>query len=353
MNVRDKNLDLIRAAALLLVIATHFLDNTGLYEAYIEWPARLTAGAIRQISVCSVALFLMLTGYLHDGRRLSPRYYLGYLRIYETYLLCCALTFLIRRTVQHEPTGLAYMVGSTINFYGCYYAWYLMMYTGLFLMIPFLNLAFDGLDGKRAHLALLASFFALSILPSILNNHVQLWSVWWKDLFPITYYYTGLFLRRYRPRIPARRAALGLLLMLALFLAIERLRFGRTDDWVIGFSWFDRYETCFLSIAVFVWLLNVRLDGAPGFLLRLTEKVSALSLSAYLMSGIVDQIVYPMFKRAYPVTERTLLLLLPMVLLVSAASLLLAQLVAWAYKPLDRIVRGWLLRRFPALRSDG
>ena len=353
MKERDRNLDLIRTTALLLVIVTHFLDNTGLYEAYIEWPVRLAAGTIRQISVCSVALFLILTGYLHDGRRLSPRYYLGYLRIYETYLLCCALTFLIRRTVQHQPTDLAYMVGSTVNFYGCYYAWYLMMYTGLFLMIPFLNLAFDGLETKRQQLVLIASFFALSILPSILNNRIQLWSVWWKDLFPITYYYTGIFLRRYRPRVPARRAALVLLLMLAAFLILERLRFGRTEDWVIGFSWYDRYETYFLSVALFVLLLNVRLDDVPGFLLRATEKISVLSLAAYLMSGIVDLTVYPMLKQAWPVTGRTILLLLPTALFVSAASLLLAQLVAWAYKPVDRLVRGWLLRRFPALRADG
>ena len=182
---RNLNLDLIRCLALFLVPCIHGLDNTGLYTIALTTAADKAMVGIKLIVTNCIPLYLLLSGYLCCRKSLSVRYYLGYLRIYLVYLLCAIPCVLLEYFYEHSLHSLSDIIGSVINFYCCGYAWYIMMYTGLFLMIPFLNLIYQGCATQRQKQLLIASFFALSILPSLLNSYVHLYSLWWEKLYPI------------------------------------------------------------------------------------------------------------------------------------------------------------------------
>ena len=112
----DINLDFVRAVAALFIVFSHFFDNTGLYEFDTAFPIKLASVGLRLIVGTCVAMFIMLTGYLCSEKKLSARYYLGFVRIYITYLVCSALAYLARIFLMHESLGLHQMVSELISF---------------------------------------------------------------------------------------------------------------------------------------------------------------------------------------------------------------------------------------------
>ena len=346
----DVNLDFVRAVATLFIVFIHFYDNTGLYESCPALPLRLASVGLRMIVGSSVAVFMMLTGYLCSEKKLSLRYYLGFLRIYETYLLCSAMAFLARALLLHEELSLSYMVGAVVNFYSIDYAWYLLMYLGLFLMIPFLNLAFNGLESDRQRLVLIGTFLYLSILPSLLNVKVQLLSVWWKNLSPITYYFTGAYLRRTKPRVSAKKAAGLLLLLVAAFVAVDAALLGTGGGWTIVVTRHDHYQGYVCALLCFLILQNAGADRLPARAQRWIGRFSALSLPTFLLSWITDALLYPWFKSAVPDLNRAFWYLLPIGLLSFLGATMLAELEECIRKPLDKAVSGLLFRLIPTLK---
>ena len=73
--------------------------------------------------------------------------------------------------------------------------------------------------------------------------------------------------------------------------------------------------------------------------------MAELSFSAYLLSWISDGILYRVFVPFYPQPEDRFIWILALVPPSLAASLLMAQLVHWIYKPIDRPIRSWFSRR--------
>ena len=346
----DINLDFVRAVAALFIVFSHFFDNTGLYEFDTAFPIKMASVGLRMIVGTCVAMFIMLTGYLCSEKKLSARYYLGFLRIYITFLVCSIFAYLARAFLLHEPLGLHQMISELISFESIEYAWYLLMYLGLFLMIPFLNLAFNGLETDKQRLVLLGTFLYLSILPSLLHRPVHLMTVWWKNLSPIAYYYTGAYLRRTKPKISAAKAAGLLLVLVAAFVAADVWLMGPGGEWTIDVTRYDHYQGYVTAVLCFVILQNAGAD-------RLSEKAQAvikffasLSLSIYLLSWITDSLIYPWFKAAVPDLNRQFWFMLPLGLLSFLGAALLAQLVEWLCKPIDRAVRSVLLKLIPALR---
>ena len=171
---RNLNLDLIRCVALLMVPIMHSLDHTGLYDQQLYGAANQSMIAVKTLFTTCIPLYVMLSGFLNNRKALSARYYLGLIRILGVYLICgiACLAFEQCSGIAHRSP--AEMVSALVNFSCCDYAWYIMMYFGLFLMIPFLNMAYYGLKTQKQKLVLVATFLALSVLPSLLNLYFQL-----------------------------------------------------------------------------------------------------------------------------------------------------------------------------------
>ena len=335
---RNLNLDLIRCVALLMVPIMHSLDHTGLYDQQLYGAANQSMIAVKTLFTTCIPLYVMLSGFLNNRKALSARYYLGLIRILGVYLICgiACLAFEQCSGIAHRSP--AEMVSALVNFSCCDYAWYIMMYFGLFLMIPFLNMAYHGLTTRKQKLVLVATFLALSVLPSLLNLYFQLYSLWWTRLYPLCYYFTGAYLSEYMPKAKPGKWATALLAFLAAYSVFFYFHHDANGAALIG-VYQDTFPVYILSVLLFVTLFHLSLGTVPGPVAALLRKVSDLTLPAYLLTWITDSLIYPRLMAAVPAGPARypwLLLTVPLSLI---SALLMAQVVDWIIVPINRLTK--------------
>lgn len=333
---RNLNLDLIRCVALLMVPIMHSLDHTGLYDQMLYGAANQFMIALKTLFTCCIPLYVMLSGYLCSRKTLSARYYLGLIRILGIYLLCGAACLIFEQCSGRADRSLVEMVSALLNFNCSDYAWYIMMYFGLFLIIPFLNMAYHGLKTQKQKRILVVTFFALSILPSLLNLYVQFYSLWWVRLYPLCYYFTGAYLREYMPQGKPGKWAAALLVFLAAYSVFFYFHSGANGAALIG-VYQDTFPVYLLSVLLFICLFRLPLGAVPGPVSALLRKVSDLTLPAYLLTWITDSLIYPRLMAAVPAGPARypwLLLTVPLSLI---SALLMAQVVEWLFSPINRL----------------
>ena len=335
---RNLNLDLIRCVALLMVPIMHSLDHTGLYDQQLYGAANQSMIAVKTLFTTCIPLYVMLSGFLNNRKALSARYYLGLIRILGVYLICgiACLAFEQCSGIAHRSP--AEMVSALVNFSCCDYAWYIMMYFGLFLMIPFLNMAYYGLKTQKQKLVLVATFFALSVLPSLLNLYLQLYSLWWTRFYPLCYYFTGAYLSEYMPKARPGKWAAALLAFLAAYSVFFYFHYDANGAALIG-VYQDTFPVYILSVLLFVILFRLPLGTVPGPVAAILRKVSDLTLPAYLLTWITDSLIYPRLMAAVPAGPARypwLLLTVPLSLI---SALLMAQVVDWIFVPINRLTK--------------
>ena len=335
---RNLNLDLIRCVALLMVPIMHSLDHTGLYDQQLYGAANQSMIAVKTLFTTCIPLYVMLSGFLNNRKALSARYYLGLIRILGVYLICgiACLAFEQCSGIAHRSP--AEMVSALVNFSCCDYAWYIMMYFGLFLMIPFLNMAYYGLKTQKQKLVLVATFFALSVLPSLLNLYFQLYSLWWTRFYPLCYYFTGAYLSEYMPKARPGKWAAALLAFLAAYSVFFYFHYDANGAALIG-VYQDTFPVYILSVLLFVILFRLPLGTVPGPVAAILRKVSDLTLPAYLLTWITDSLIYPRLMAAVPAGPARypwLLLTVPLSLI---SALLMAQVVDWIFVPINRLTK--------------
>ena len=132
---RSMNMDIIRCIALFFVLAVHFCTHCGIYDAGYTGFAAFFTDMLRTLYVPALALFLMLNGFFQFRRKLSASYYLGILRLYEMYFVSSLVSLLYTRFYLAQPMGLRDMFSALVNFTASDYAWYVLLYNGLFLLI--------------------------------------------------------------------------------------------------------------------------------------------------------------------------------------------------------------------------
>lgn len=205
--------DIIRIVAILCVIAGHFYTvNTPYNQASFEGTSMFAQGWLKSMASCiGVPFFIMLTGFLNTRKALSKDYYKGIKRVLVPYLIISVVTWAVL-SVDHSVKEL---VLGILGFKAVGYAWYVEMYIGLFLLIPFLNMVlrqvFD--NGQTKYLLLTALF--MTALPPLLNRgDTHLVPGFWMMTFPITFYVIAAAIREYKPHLKRKPLwALGAFLL--------------------------------------------------------------------------------------------------------------------------------------------
>lgn len=351
---RSFALDLVRVAAAFSVISVHFLLNTGFYAEPVLGRRMFVLCLIRTFFSCCVPLFLILTGWLMCHKKLERRFYFGLSNTLAAYVLAgCACVFYKRAVLHIEGYSIARAVYSFFNFSASDYAWYIEMYIGLFLLIPFLNLIYNGLDGKRNKRVLLLTMLALTTLPTLANSFNPIdpswWAApaagypvrflprWWLGFYPVTYYFTGCYLREYGLKLKTRT--------IALLLPLATLGFGFFNYWqsygaafVTGtyVDW-GGFEPYIITVLLFSLLSRANGDRVPLPLRYGMWKVSDLCLGIYLVSYIFDSIFYSRLNAAVPVMTDRLFWFPVMTVSVFVCSLLLSLVLHWVQKLLGRL----------------
>ncbi len=343
---RDLSLDLIRALAGLLVIAVHFFLNSEFYYQPMAGKRMLLTTMARMGCMTCVPLFLLLTGYLNCHKELTRGYVKGLFRVLLTYLLASGVSFFYRWKWMGETVSLRYAVGQVLGYAGVPTGWYVEMYVGLFLLIPFLNMLWKGAGTRQARRALILVLLFLTCLPTLTNIKQKLLPAFWSSLYPVTYYYLGAWFRDYQPRVDWRWAlpALAASVMAgggAAYLQSRNTLFVWND-----FSGWPGPTVACSACLLFLLLRQFPADKLPGWLKWAVGKGAELSLSMYMVSWCFDNALYSILRERVPLFLDRLPWFFVMVPAVYLCSALLAQLVEWARRAIT-----WALNQaFPKLR---
>ena len=309
LKVRNPNMDILRIIAVLCVIGIHFFYHSGYYYTTNDNAVMYFATVLRTLCSVCVPLFMILSGFLLCNKTLKKGYYSGIRKTIIVYILVAIACMIYKSIVgSYTLTPLTFFTG-ILDFTGANYSWYIEMYIGLFLLVPFLNIIYKNLDSRKQKNILLITLIAITILPSLFNefrfDSLEWWAnpasntetqklipSWWVGIYPITYYFTGCYIREYGTKIK------NIYLIIALVVA------------VFGFGTFNFYRCYGMPFStsnyvylygrepdlgftlIFLIIKNLKLDNINVKVKFVLWKVSDLVLGTYLLSFIFDAIYY-------------------------------------------------------------
>ena len=207
MQERNYNLDLIRSVAVIFVLSIHFFLNSGFYDIICEGKKMFVMCVLRTCFITCVPLFLMLTGYLMCKKELTRKYFKGIGKTYFIYVIVCLFCLVFRIFYLQENLKIGQIILSVFDFSANSYSWYIEMYIGLFLMIPFLNILWNNITHSQRKWLLL-TLFCLTALPSMFNcwnffmieGDSRVYNTiipeWWQgSVYVFFYYFLGAYFR--------------------------------------------------------------------------------------------------------------------------------------------------------------
>ena len=333
---RDSSLDLIRIVAFFSVICVHFFMNNGYYVQPVLGKRMYVMTVLRAFFMDCVPMFLILSGFLMNQKKISKSYYVGIFKTGLTYVLSSIACLLFASI--NNPISWKDFILKTLSFQGAPYAWYIEMYLGLFLLIPFLNLAFNGLQNKKQAQTLLITMLLLTALPSVLNTNRKVFPAWWISIYPITYYYIGAYLSKYLPKIKSRYL---LLLLIPHILLIGTYNYIMSYNQSFANGLWAQWGSLFNVITtVLVFLIVKNLDTQNWNLKfkAIIKYIASLTLAAYLLSWIGDQIFYPVLHQKIPNMVYRLEYMGIMVIVLSVFSLLLSAMVTFLSNQILKLI---------------
>jgi len=341
---RSINIDLIKTIAVISVISVHFFANTGFYDKNITGIDTYLMVFLRTLFMICVPLFMITTGYLMKNKKISKKYYIGILRVLITYLLI-ALIYLFYHCfyLKEASFSIKYIISSILRF-DIGYRWYIEMYIGMFLIIPFINLIYNNLNTKKHKQALILTMLILTALPGLINFKYSLIADWWINLYPITYYFIGCYINEYKPKIGKLKNVFLLLITLIISTIVNILISNGTtflrdvhNDWGSIFN-------VLTSVLTFILITNLNLDNVNKKISKLITKISELSLGMYLASSIVDNYIY--FNALEEFSSCNFITYIIKVPIVIFLSLLISLFVNLLYKIINKYLIEKIMKRF-------
>lgn len=295
MKERKLNIDLLKCIAIVFVVGVHFFLHTNYYGQSFTFKSIFLSSFIWMILMTCVPLFIMTTGYLMKDKTYSEDYFIKLLPVIGIYAFTAAVyTFFDMRVVNEEYLGKLFE--NIFSF--SHYAWYVNLYIGLYMLIPFLNAGFNSLTSRKNQVVVLGILVLFTIVPptlSLLNNNEQNFMIlphiipdYWKGLWPITYYLLGAFLASSKKKSSFKELVFVIFILdiLSVFglAAISETTFGIE---------YGVLPVFLLSSLIFYSVIHLKVSIKNEWLQRVVLFISKNTLPIYLLSVIGDYYWYP------------------------------------------------------------
>lgn len=333
---RLTGLDILRAVAFFCIPTVHFFLNSGFYTVIMNSPKIIPMLTIRWIVYAGgVPIFIMLTGYLKRKKTVSWSHYRTIIPILVSYFIIAIITTIFMNVYLKPKTTLYLKIRSIFAFNSPTYAWYIGMYVGLFLLIPFLNNAYNGLKTKKEKQILIGSILFLTAVPISLNRIIVIQeqpfgfiSSYWKNSFwQIGYYFIGIYIAEYKPKINKLLNVL-LILIFGIYQAVRTYLTGYGENFYKGIN-AEYNDMVTFIVGILIFLLFYDLNTENKTIKSLAYIFAKHSMSAYLISAMFDTVIYRWLKKPeYLGSEHGYVkFFLPCVLMVVLGSTLTAYII--------------------------
>lgn len=295
MKERKLNIDLLKCIAIVFVVGVHFFLHTNYYGQSFTFKSIFLSSFIWMILMTCVPLFIMTTGYLMKDKTYSEDYFIKLLPVIGIYALTAAVyTFFDMRVVNEKYLGKLFE--NIFSF--SHYAWYVNLYIGLYMLIPFLNAGFNSLTSRKNQVVVLGILVLFTIVPptlSLLNNNEQNFMIlphiipdYWKGLWPITYYLLGAFLASSKKKSSFKE----LVFVIFIFDILSVFGLAAISETTFGIE-YRVLPVFLLSSLIFYSVIHLKVSIKNEWLQRVVLFISKNTLPIYLLSVIGDYYWYP------------------------------------------------------------
>ena len=259
---RSSNLELFRIVCMLMIVAHHYVVNSGLTAEGSPMMSEPTA--IKSVFLflfgawgkTGINCFLMITGYfmctskitLRKFIKLIGQIYLYKLLLYPILLMAGYETLSIVRIVKVlMPTW-----GFNQNFVGCF--------IGFWLTIPFLNILVQNINKRQHELLVILLIVIYTLLGSIPSFLVTFNYVTWFGII----YFIASYIRLYPNSLFDRKSLWGWMTLIALVLAIVcimgiLLVLGKAYYAFLFVSDSNKFFAVVIAICSFLWFKNMNI----------------------------------------------------------------------------------------------
>ncbi|MBQ2753240.1 MAG: acyltransferase family protein, partial [Firmicutes bacterium] len=177
------------------------------------------------------------------------------------------------------------------------YAWYIEMYIGLFIMIPFLNMFYKMLGGIRNKIIATSAIVVVTMLPAAFSSlglssfRLSFLPDYWEAMYPVGYYFLGMLVADIKPQIKKVYNIIALVIWAALLTAVCFILSHLSGQYA---WWFANGFGCIYNAvtAMLIFILFYDIDFKEGRLSSIISMVSLCSMEAYLFSYITDKLLY-------------------------------------------------------------
>ena len=261
---RSSNLELYRIICMLMIVAHHYVVNSGLTSADGPLLTDYTSSNSIFLSLfgawgkTGINCFLMITGYFMCASKITTRKFvklLGQIYLYKLVLFPIFL-FMGYETLSLKRIVILLMPvwNFNHNFVSCFIVFW--------LTIPFLNILVKNMTKRQHEMLLLLLVGCYSILGSIPSFDISFNYITWFGVI----YFIASYIRVYPLSIFERKAFWGWMTLLSVVLAMVsicgiRLVFGR-QVMLAYFFMSDSNKILALAVAVcsFLWFKNMKFD---------------------------------------------------------------------------------------------
>ena len=251
-NSRQSNIELYRILVMLLIVAHHYVVNSGITQEVISNPRSLKAIWIIAIGAwgkTGINCFVLITGYFMCKSQITIKKWLKLFAETELYRITIWL-FFAGGAGEVSVKGLLKIINPITSigsdFVGCFLIFY--------LFIPFLNILINNMNEKTHILLVSGCLFVYTFLGSIPNFAVYMNYVSWF----VVLYFIAAYIRLYPKKIYKNTILWICLLGGTVFLSLLSMLIGGR----IGDSYFflsDSNKICAVLVALVSFILFVNL----------------------------------------------------------------------------------------------
>ncbi len=261
---RSSNLEFYRIVCMIMIVAHHFVVNSGLItdEGGALATDHTSGNSIFLVlfgawGKTGINCFLMITGYFMCTSRITMRKFLKLMGQVYFYKLLLFPILLIAGYEMLSPQRLIKLMmptwGFNDNFLGCF--------IGFWLTIPFLNILIHNINEKEHKWLLILMLTMYTLLGSVPSFNVTFNYVTWFGII----YFIASYIRLYPLPIFNRRGLWGWLTLFCTTLAVISIlaqRFVVGELSILGYFFVaDSNKLFAVAIAVcsFIWFKNMKI----------------------------------------------------------------------------------------------
>lgn len=292
-------INIIKAIASFSVTAVHFRNRVEktIPEAIINNKIKLFFSSNYAFFIFAVPLFLIATGFLSTHKKNNIKNIINTIKIYGLYLFIAFTSFAVMiLTNTREFNGWRDMISRALSF-NLISGWYIELFIGLALIIPFLNIIVHNISKKQFQ-SFIIILLAIVAVPAFVNKNPDFSNIYlpnyWQSIYPIVYYFIGAYIRLYYKDIKISNRILIIIYFSSVFFITQLLyRYADPYTWAA-----EGYYASIINILLassFFLLIFKNIHKSNSFF----NFISKYTLSTYIMAYPVDKIIYPFFTKLF------------------------------------------------------